>query len=270
LVGQPPFKAKTQLESVRRIVAADLRCPSTMNSEAADLVTKLLCCRSSQRLSLPEALKHDFVKQNHKPEVANPPGANLLSSIEGLNSPEKNTSAAQAKEDTVSFEPRGRRKPEEVPAAKEQSGCQTGEQMETTRTDNSRLRSLTPPDASESTRLGTRRCPQPVSNFGEEAPSWRQQSSCTSSRAAWAAGCSTRLRSLTPPKSRNTKTTPCSRGNDELAATAPVFGSPVFGSGSEESGPMLLPELNGLSGAQLQEKAIDVTSRTPRMAVKGR
>jgi len=156
LVGEPPFKASSQIESLRRIIATDLRCPAWLNADAADLAHKLMRHESGQRLPLAEALRHDFVVANTKRSS----GAAMLSE------PDQATAPAAMDETAVLATPRrsllrsltpvARRPPAQPPpldAAHDQgpivddSPCPEagGDDGRGGRRRRGRLRSLTPP-----------------------------------------------------------------------------------------------------------------------------
>lgn len=61
LVGEPPFKAKSQLEALRRILSSEVQCPSFMDEDAADLIRLLLHKSCKARLPLAQAASHAYV-----------------------------------------------------------------------------------------------------------------------------------------------------------------------------------------------------------------
>eukprot|EP00742_Colponemidia_sp_Colp-10_P004979 GILJ01005320.1.p1 GENE.GILJ01005320.1~~GILJ01005320.1.p1 ORF type:complete len:912 (-),score=162.78 GILJ01005320.1:118-2697(-) len=64
LVGQPPFKAPTQDQICRRILALDIHFPRDLPALAQDLISKLLKTDGHQRISLKKALAHPWVTSN--------------------------------------------------------------------------------------------------------------------------------------------------------------------------------------------------------------
>jgi serine/threonine protein kinase len=63
LVGSPPFEAHGHKDTYRRISRVEFQIPSFVSSEAADLLHKLLVRVPTERISLPEVLKHPFIVQ---------------------------------------------------------------------------------------------------------------------------------------------------------------------------------------------------------------
>ena len=61
LTGHPPFEAKEQTDTYSRIMAANFVCPSTMDPVAADLIHKFLQKDPMKRITLSEALQHEWL-----------------------------------------------------------------------------------------------------------------------------------------------------------------------------------------------------------------
>ncbi|KAH6830816.1 ataurora3 [Perilla frutescens var. hirtella] len=66
LYGVPPFEAKQQSDTFRRIMKVDLSFPSTpdVSAEAKDLISRLLVKDSSKRLSLEKIMEHPWIVKN--------------------------------------------------------------------------------------------------------------------------------------------------------------------------------------------------------------
>ncbi|KAH6779797.1 ataurora3 [Perilla frutescens var. hirtella] len=69
LYGVPPFEAKQQSDTFRRIMKVDLSFPSTpdVSAEAKDLISRLLVKDSSKRLSLEKIMEHPWIVKNADP-----------------------------------------------------------------------------------------------------------------------------------------------------------------------------------------------------------
>ncbi|KAH6789530.1 ataurora3 [Perilla frutescens var. frutescens] len=69
LYGVPPFEAKQQSDTFRRIMKVDLSFPSTpdVSAEAKDLISRLLVKDSSKRLSLQKIMEHPWIVKNADP-----------------------------------------------------------------------------------------------------------------------------------------------------------------------------------------------------------
>lgn len=62
LVSSAPFKARSQLDALRRIVNVDLRCPCFLDARAAELIRALLQKEPEMRLTLAQAAQHVFIR----------------------------------------------------------------------------------------------------------------------------------------------------------------------------------------------------------------
>lgn len=66
LVGSPPFEEEYKSATYKRIAKVDLRLPAHVNSEAADLITKLLKHDPINRINLSDVLKHPWIVKHKK------------------------------------------------------------------------------------------------------------------------------------------------------------------------------------------------------------
>jgi serine/threonine protein kinase len=76
LTGKPPFEAKNEDETYRRIRNVDFHIPSYVSAEAADLIRKFLVRDPNQRISLEKARSHKFIRNYIKasdPPIPIPP-----------------------------------------------------------------------------------------------------------------------------------------------------------------------------------------------------
>ncbi|EIF48798.1 aurora-b kinase ark1 [Brettanomyces bruxellensis AWRI1499] len=64
LVGRPPFEDENSGVTYRRIVKVDLRIPTFISSEAADLIKKLLRYEPKKRISLHNLQRHPWIIKN--------------------------------------------------------------------------------------------------------------------------------------------------------------------------------------------------------------
>eukprot|EP00747_Dinoflagellata_sp_TGD_P070566 gnl/TRDRNA2_/TRDRNA2_156648_c1_seq2.p1 gnl/TRDRNA2_/TRDRNA2_156648_c1~~gnl/TRDRNA2_/TRDRNA2_156648_c1_seq2.p1 ORF type:complete len:616 (+),score=77.53 gnl/TRDRNA2_/TRDRNA2_156648_c1_seq2:55-1902(+) len=105
LAAEPPFKARTLVDSVKRILSADLQVPSDakVSREAADLLHCLLQRETSDRIPLAKAVMHPFVGphatlSSSMPGASAAGGANLLprTCSEAAFEPKKQTRAGQS------------------------------------------------------------------------------------------------------------------------------------------------------------------------------
>jgi aurora kinase len=65
LVGEPPFVAKSQDETFKRISNVSMNLPSHISTEARDLISKLIVRETNERLSLDLVLKHPWITKFH-------------------------------------------------------------------------------------------------------------------------------------------------------------------------------------------------------------
>lgn len=63
LVGYPPFEAKGHTETFKRIVNVDLKFPDHVQSDARDLLSRLLVKDPSKRLPLAKVVEHPWIKK---------------------------------------------------------------------------------------------------------------------------------------------------------------------------------------------------------------
>jgi len=75
LTGEPPFHARSPAESLDRIMAADLRPPSSMPEGAQGLVKALLRASAAQRLPLEEALRWPWLLEKAGKQLSAQPSA---------------------------------------------------------------------------------------------------------------------------------------------------------------------------------------------------
>ncbi|XP_075224190.1 aurora kinase B [Lycorma delicatula] len=66
LVGNPPFESKDNNETFKKICSVTVRYPCHMCHGARDLISKLLKKNPSERLPLPEVMKHDWIVSKMK------------------------------------------------------------------------------------------------------------------------------------------------------------------------------------------------------------
>jgi serine/threonine protein kinase len=64
LVGRPPFESAGKIETYARILNVDLNFPECVPEGARDLIGKLLRQRPSDRLPLPDVMKHPWIVNN--------------------------------------------------------------------------------------------------------------------------------------------------------------------------------------------------------------
>jgi len=64
LVGHPPFEAKGHNETYKRILAVDIKFPSSISDGAKDLIIKLLQQEPKKRLPLAKVLEHPFIVEH--------------------------------------------------------------------------------------------------------------------------------------------------------------------------------------------------------------
>jgi serine/threonine protein kinase len=63
LTGRPPFAASNQMRAMDRITRVDLKVPDTVSPLATDLIGRILVRDKERRLTLPEAVKHSWVRR---------------------------------------------------------------------------------------------------------------------------------------------------------------------------------------------------------------
>lgn len=66
LVGKPPFEEIDKNSTYKRIAKVDLKIPSFVNSEATDLILKLLQKSPRKRITLSEVISHPWIVNNKK------------------------------------------------------------------------------------------------------------------------------------------------------------------------------------------------------------
>ncbi|KZT28806.1 other/AUR protein kinase [Neolentinus lepideus HHB14362 ss-1] len=71
LVGCAPFEERTHNETYKRIMRVDLRIPSRVSPDAADLIVKLLQHEPYKRIPLPEVRKHPWIMK-YRSRSSNP------------------------------------------------------------------------------------------------------------------------------------------------------------------------------------------------------
>lgn len=64
LVGTPPFYCKSQASTNSRIKNIDFKWPELVTPGAKDLITRLVKLESSERLSMAEVMKHEWIVEN--------------------------------------------------------------------------------------------------------------------------------------------------------------------------------------------------------------
>lgn len=66
LVGKPPFETDTHNATYEKITHVEYSCPSNINPDAADLISKLLKKNPNDRLSLEGVMQHKWIKKHAK------------------------------------------------------------------------------------------------------------------------------------------------------------------------------------------------------------
>ncbi|GME82121.1 unnamed protein product [Ambrosiozyma monospora] len=64
LVGKPPFEDDSQPMTYKRIASIDLKIPSYVSPDAADLIRKLLRYEPEKRIDLHDVLVHPWILNN--------------------------------------------------------------------------------------------------------------------------------------------------------------------------------------------------------------
>jgi len=64
ITGRPPFASSSQVKALARITGVDFQIPESVSSAAANLIRNLLVRDRSARMSLPEALRHPWVRRH--------------------------------------------------------------------------------------------------------------------------------------------------------------------------------------------------------------
>ncbi|CAH8435087.1 unnamed protein product [Schistosoma intercalatum] len=68
IVGHPPFDTREVRSTLNRVLAVDYELPSTVSSEAADLINSLLRREPQERLKLKAIIQHPFMLKKSRPQ----------------------------------------------------------------------------------------------------------------------------------------------------------------------------------------------------------
>lgn len=63
LTGAPPFDEKSKMETLNCIIESDIIIPNYISEDGLDFMRKMLLQEPKYRMSLNEALDHDFIKK---------------------------------------------------------------------------------------------------------------------------------------------------------------------------------------------------------------
>nr|CAH8828857.1 unnamed protein product [Trichobilharzia regenti] len=83
IVGRPPFDTREVRSTLNRVLAVDYELPSTVSSEAADLINSLLRREPQERIKLKAIMQHPFMTKKSRPqrymETSNDSGIDSIS-----------------------------------------------------------------------------------------------------------------------------------------------------------------------------------------------
>ena len=79
LVGKPPFETPTHDGTYQKITKVEYKCPSSMNPDAVDLISRLLRKNPNERLSLENVMSHPWIKRNAVLNLNNSTASNSFS-----------------------------------------------------------------------------------------------------------------------------------------------------------------------------------------------
>ncbi|CAH8437990.1 unnamed protein product [Schistosoma turkestanicum] len=68
IVGRPPFDTREVRSTLNRVLAVDYELPSTVSTEAADLINSLLRREPQERLKLKAIIQHPFMLKKSRPQ----------------------------------------------------------------------------------------------------------------------------------------------------------------------------------------------------------